>query len=170
MPWWPKRSLVAASARWAGAALSVPLAAGLLLSFQWEAGFNHQIRFDSGGCDVGNEFDVLCIRSGSIIYFRPDFGGFGVTILPPELRVSRIRGWHRPSLWPTLHSTRAATSAQLPLWIPLFALAAPTVYSWIAHPRTRRRQNTCACGYDLIGLPRRAKCPECGARGSTDPS
>jgi hypothetical protein len=52
----------------------------------------------------------------------------------------------------------------VPMWIVLLAIALLTAEVW--RRWINRRGFGCPeCGYDMVGLAKRAQCPECGARG-----
>jgi hypothetical protein len=49
----------------------------------------------------------------------------------------------------------------IPWWMPLALAAVPT--AWVWWRRLRAGPTACrACGYELAGLPRGSRCPECG--------
>jgi hypothetical protein len=55
---------------------------------------------------------------------------------------------------------------RLPLWMPIAALALPTVFAWRSHRRRGARSAAEACpkcGYARTGLSPGTPCPECGA-------
>lgn len=89
----------------------------------------------------------------------------GVTPLnvgPAVYRDVRRRGG--PWEWWYHYDPRTARAATLmvPLWWPIVLVAAPTGVAWW---RSRRGapKGCPRCGYDLTGLAKGSRCPECGA-------
>jgi len=51
---------------------------------------------------------------------------------------------------------------EIPLWMPVGAMAVSTVVAWRMRSRRIRAGRCLSCGYDLHGLPELSPCPECG--------
>ncbi len=81
-------------------------------------------------------------------------GGFGRTA---------VVQWHA---WD--HTTPIAIPAikgQFSMLPPTVCLTVPALAVWVipfAQDWNRRRRGRCECGYDLRGLPKGSRCPECG--------
>jgi len=72
-----------------------------------------------------------------------------------------------PVQWEAMfHGTPRARSASIPIWQALLAVGLVAMIGWrmdaIAVRRVRKGL-CCGCGYDLAGIAKGAKCPECGA-------
>lgn len=135
-------------AKWTGVGACVVLLATWVMSIIW------LIRFDTQAVE-------FLAHSGCLQFTTPN-------PLP-----SRGWGLHRRAfgelrLWGELSSVnaggRAFRTAIVPLWVPLLALAGPTIWLWRRdrrHPAGHCRK----CGYDLTGNVS-GVCSECGTEVS----
>jgi hypothetical protein len=81
---------------------------------------------------------------------------FFIAINSEGLRLAPDYHYYAPGDW----------FVRLPLWLPITALALPTVFAWTGHTRRGRRaaREGCAkCSYARAGLAPGSPCPECGA-------
>jgi hypothetical protein len=107
---------------------------------------------------------------GVVTYWIPNLRECDVWWISHSARDAR--SWLRYWLHPLDTSTDgefAETGARaLPLSCLVYCTTLPCLLMW--RPWRRRRRGHCPCGYDLSGLDRSARCPECGttlARSTT---
>ncbi len=80
-------------------------------------------------------------------------------VRPPAVRIYWTGFRFYP--WPGLHSAQGSRDLFVPFWIPLAALAVPSVLIWRGSQRTRIAEPCPWCAYDLTGNTT-GICPECG--------
>ena len=140
-----------------------------------------------GGAAVTVILVVVWVGSAWWAFHMPFPFGMGVGVADGRAEIVRIL--NRPALHPYVprglskHDARvmwwfdgSVTSAWWYVWIPLWALALPTLalstVGWRRDAMLSRRVRVglCPeCGYDRAGLAADAVCPECGAAPVTDP-
>jgi hypothetical protein len=141
--------------KWGGAAVTVLLVVVWVGSIWWDVAWcSKRIGF----VDVGA-------------------GGIGFLYHQPSKSDSSIAGWRFDDVaddasmrwWfnvTAVNSWATWCSITIPLWCPFGIIAVACGLAWRLDTLARRRAklNPCAkCGYDLTGLLKDAKCPECGA-------
>jgi hypothetical protein len=94
---------------------------------------------------------VVGLEGGSFVCCRAE--GPWTAVLLGDYK--RSLPWWSYAEWP------GGWSVDFSLWLPAGVSFAVTSLS--AFMVYRRRPGYCPCGYDLLGLPASAPCPECGA-------
>lgn len=117
------------------------------------------------------------------VYYGSDEFGLGVGIESGTLNL--IRGLHqfgsdavgwqlnwdrtgRDWMWlPEFTWVLQYEVLMIPLWMPLLPCLLGAAWMWQGEWRTGAGVGACTgCGYDLAGIAKGAKCPECGATAS----
>ena len=130
----PRRSRFRRFAKWIGLVLCVLIAATWVASLWWSVWYSGVVIFRG---IIGIYHDSNPFDGTGHLYMRN----------------------HKPILWP---SPIFGSQIRLPLWIPFFIMAIPTVALWLRdrHPTPGHCQS---CGYDLTGNVS-GVCPECGQK------
>jgi len=135
-------------------------AVAAMIGAAWVASPWIGMRYGSDEFDVG--FGIVC---GAFHLDR------GLHELGPDVIGWNFRwGGQISSLWMRLpRYTRVSRyqSLLIPLWLPLLPCLIAATWMWWNESRPWFGAGACnQCGYDLAGIAKGAKCPECGAKAS----
>jgi hypothetical protein len=159
------RSRISATLRWGGLLGCVLLVVAMVGSGLWqcEVSLNRPVSLN-GPADI---LWSIGLRRGCAWLIRHDVSALGVW-LPPGAEVKYGRLYPPSWAW-WLEVDRRSVSlpewlyVNVPLWMPLVVLAAPTGLLWYRRFRSRYGPGFCPkCGYSLAGLAAGVECPECG--------